>query len=523
MSGMLTPYSSGTPKVFKENKQSVKKTADQNQLLKISPEIFRLLGTYLGVNLDTYLANVCKVFNARKNKLSVVYASHLDVLFSKRFYEDVSDRNHLVGELIYDGKNARKDISYYLNLLRKHPLWKVTVKSAGNKNPFIDSVQIEELQITSLNINRELFIDSDNIHTINPPTDEYLHSISKLPLKSLYIGDCSKITDLGLFFLRSLQLQSLKLDGCSLLSDSALACLGKMPLIMLHLNAFKVSDFRSPQIGDQGMASLQQLPIEKLYLQHTKITDKGMVSIASLPLKSLTLFNCYDVTPKGLIPLREKTSLNQLSMGGKLATHGIKCLVGKRAEERTDQGSILYSRARRTITSFFDTSRWPDFSEAEKTVLDTIGNVTVIDNGLYNPIRPIPLTDLSLGSSKDVTDETLYLIAKNFPTLKKLDAGYCQKITNNGLSALKPLKLTELDLSRCPDISDYGLGHLSGMPLRKLNILGSSYISPDGVCKLRAIPTLEEVVVGFSKEPSAAEKRALDQLPFRVQILPLDS
>ena len=86
---------------------------------------------------------------------------------------------------------------------------------------------------------------------------------------------------------------------------------------------------------------------------------------------------------------------------------------------------------------------------------------------------------------KNVTDLVHF---RAFP-LQQLTLG-CYDITNDGLSYLKNMPLTNLGLCGCDRITDEGLVHLKNMPLQTLVFSWCDLITDVGLSHLKKMPLI---------------------------------
>jgi len=122
-------------------------------------------------------------------------------------------------------------------------------------------------------------------------------------VKEVYFQNCS-INESGLKHLRNLPVEKLFLSGCSISDREADEIAALKDLKILSLN--------ETWVGDETLAHLTGLPLEKLYLNNTFISDKGVQNLKGLPLKKLYLEGT-DITNKGIFSI-SKLSLTALNV-----------------------------------------------------------------------------------------------------------------------------------------------------------------------------------------------------------------
>lgn len=133
--------------------------------------------------------------------------------------------------------------------------------------------------------------------------DRHLSNLRGVPLNTLVMGGCQRITDEGVKFLKGFPLTDLTLDSPHITSKGILALEG-LPLTRLHLTFCGV-------LGDEILKSFKKMPLRDLSLGywnenrvgHT-ITDSGLQYLWDLPLTKLNLALCELVTVDGCLALR---------------------------------------------------------------------------------------------------------------------------------------------------------------------------------------------------------------------------
>ena len=225
----------------------------------------------------------------------------------------------------------------------------ISVNTAANRS-WVDNYQMEEIlafpRLTSLTVEGPSIDDS-----LAPKIAEQA-GLEFLSVQATLIGDEGIAQFAGLKFLKVIDLRL-----CSLVTDAALETLSTMP----ELRAVRVS---GTNVTDAGIAALLKLPqlseldlrncrgvtkaaIEKLAekktlrmlkiggekiddsvlevvakleglqglsLDNCPITDAGVGKLAGLPLADLTLYQCANVTDKGLAFLAEANELTKLTL-----------------------------------------------------------------------------------------------------------------------------------------------------------------------------------------------------------------
>jgi len=105
------------------------------------------------------------------------------------------------------------------------------------------------------------------------------------------------------------------------------------------------------------------------------------------------------------------------------------------------------------------------------------------------------LRALQIRSCLRIDDSTIAELAAGLPNLEKLDIGYCQKVGDGGLQALKALRwLRELNLEYCDRISDVGVTQtLPSLPKLQILSLEGTRVRNDSVQVLARCPGLQEI------------------------------
>lgn len=225
----------------------------------------------------------------------------------------------------------------------------ISVNTAANRS-WVDNYQMEEIlafpRLTSLTVEGPSIDDS-----LAPKIAEQT-GLQSLSVQATLIDDAGIAQLAGLKFLKVIDLRL-----CSLITDKALETLSTMP----QLRAVRVS---GTNVTDAGIAALLKLPnlseldlrncrgvtkaaIEKLAdkkslsmlkiggekiddavleivgklrtltglsLDNCPITDAGVAKLAGLPLSDLTLYQCANVTDKGVAFLADANDLTRLTL-----------------------------------------------------------------------------------------------------------------------------------------------------------------------------------------------------------------
>lgn len=148
-------------------------------------------------------------------------------------------------------------------------------------------------------------------------TGSELHHLGGLPLDTLSLQSCPRLSDLSLEGLRGLLLTSLNMSWCNRLEGSGFSHLKKMPLGYLDLgHCLGVEDLEGLQdlpltslklrsCGEvRSLKDLCGMPLTSLDLGWTGIRDNDFVGWGGMPLTDLSLDFCKWVPREGLEQLR---------------------------------------------------------------------------------------------------------------------------------------------------------------------------------------------------------------------------
>lgn len=202
-------------------------------------------------------------------------------------------------------------------------------------------------------------------------------------------------------------------------------------------------------------------------------TDEWIPFLMTLPLTSLSLSVCE--LQQGLQWITQRGAFQSLHL------HDCYRL--------TD--SVLQYLGHLKLTSFSLTNGLTlavdglrGLSSHPLTSLNLTGS-QVSDNDLSH-LGGLPLTDLNLSCCLTLTDTGLqHLIRLSLATL---NLNWCSLLSDNGLRHLANMPLTKLSLSHCTNITNGGLQHLTLMPLTTLSLSGCYCITDEGLQTLTNLP-----------------------------------
>lgn len=331
------------------------------------------------------------------------------------FKEDCSEKNEYLNQLNQELRENESKIDNYIKIINKFIL------------------DFEEISVP-VKIN----LSFCNV------TDENVKFLSKLPLESLDLKGCKKITDKGVEYLKeNLSLKDLNLS-CSNITNKSLEIVKEMPLHTLNLSYCK-------QLKTEGLMQLGEISsLKSLNLNFCQVSDELLQYLKSLSLKNLEMAGTL-ITDEGLMQLKEMISLESLSLA--------------RCKEITDDGLKQLKQMK-----------------LRSLILDWC---SITDKGLTELKEMVSLEHLSLARCKEITNEGLKQLKQM--KLRSLNIDSCSQVTDKGLKHLKNLQLISLNIGACKKITDLGLAYLLKMPLQSLN-LNWCKITDQGLEKISKLP-----------------------------------
>ena len=205
-------------------------------------------------------------------------------------------------------------------------------------------------------------------------------------------------------------------------------------------------------------------------LRGRRITDTGLSNLSGLPLQFLSIIGSELVRGSGLANLRGMP-LAQIILGlPNFQEEYIAHLVGLPLQQLD-----LHECGEIGELGIFYLSRM-------KLIRLDLGRLNFNGRGLDNLIT-LPLHRLWFSLSPHVDDQLLTCLSR-MCYVHTLWLCYCDKITDEGLKNIKPLKLESLDLRHCRTITNTGLKHLTTHSLRSLILAGCTSITDEGLSVL---------------------------------------
>ncbi len=159
-----------------------------------------------------------------------------------------------------------------------------------------------------------------------------------------------------------------------------------------------------------------------------RVTDAGLAYLGRTPtLRELGVFECANVTDKGIGALCRSNSLEALSLYN---------------PNLTDK-SLLHISKLKGLKSL------------------VLGSTQLTDDGIAAHLAGLALESLMLQNCINLTDKALLSLAK-IRTLRSLKLAVCPCFTDKGIEALAALEnLEEFHIWNCPGVSNAGLTMLS--------------------------------------------------------------
>lgn len=275
-------------------------------------------------------------------------------------------------------------------------------------------------------------------------------------------------------------------------------------------------------VTDDDVSALTELPLSVLKLnKQSKITDKSLAAIARMHgLRELSLKDTQ-ITSQAVLQLQELPNLRKIDLSD--------C---KNLDDRI--GEPLGKMKSLTCVDLF-------FSPIGDGCLKQIADLPVthmflrgtkITNAGLRYISKMPMTNFSMGDTKNINDESLAIVASQFPHLQYLNLQGCPSVTDKGIKHLTSLKqlsdlrlpreygitdaafkslakiasLDQIFLDETP-VGDLGIRELSGHPrIHFLNLPGTR-VSDGCVGYLLKMPSLRTVNLRDTKVSEEGRKR----------------
>ncbi|MCL2347881.1 MAG: hypothetical protein FWC50_06410, partial [Planctomycetaceae bacterium] len=354
------------------------------------------------------------------------------------FFTDQQGDQHAV----LKGKDV--SVSDLIDLEKQYPLLKFV--TLNNCDHFTDS-DLEHLK-SMTQIKGLAFIQCPNV---NGTGLKYLEDMPQW--EALLFAECDKINDASLENLKYLkQLRSLNVGHCPI-SDNGLERLKESAA---KLKSLTLSG--CPNITDEGLKHLAGLKeLEKLYLYSLdKVTASGLENLKELPkLKTLSFYGCPNIIDAGLKHLAGLKNLESLDLTGcdKVTDKGIAELQKALPNCKISHGSNNQPPNQPngnapTKLSF----RWDAQTGEQEAML----------------------------TGKDINANDLLDLVKNNPSLKAIQLGVCDHLTDADLECLKNLtQLKKISFNQCPAINGTCFKYFKDLPQLEILVLVGNVADAD--------------------------------------------
>ncbi|XP_071092180.1 F-box/LRR-repeat protein 14-like [Haliotis cracherodii] len=349
-------------------------------------------------------------------------------------------------------------------------------------------------------------------------------------LQKLDISICTEITDSGIAAIATnlTQLRSLKANKCRQITDNSVKLFKYMPLLeslelsecyelfskgmiqglcsgiqskLTHLNLSCCTTLTDYFVVELTIAvpSLVHLDLGSLF----NITDISVHAIAKRLkyLRFLRLAWCKELSDKGLLGLDELDDSKYETHV--LDGHNGQCRCTRRHSE---QGSNIFKKPSGSggkdkkmsvgdleamVKNGGDLYSLSNLSGLRTLDLSSCSKFT--DFGLKEAIKFKELRSLSLGMVHGMTNESIFAIARNNPSLEDVHLNQCIKITDAAVEALtsKCPRLAHLDVSSCDRLTNHTLYYVQTncQRLRHLDVSYCSGMTSEAVDKLEVSMT----------------------------------
>lgn len=360
---------------------------------------------------------------------------------------------------------------------------------------------------------------------LNPVGDDLTRHLGRLTgLVHLQLNQCG-LTDVGVERLETLsKLQYLDVNWSPGITDRGLSVVERMPQLGT-LSLINTS------VTDKGLSSLHQLPLEALFLSHTKVTDAGMTVLSQLrtlevldlqgtsvgddgvaQLSSLSKLRMLALqktalTDQGMKHLATVRSLQTLHVGGtKVTADGIAELQKALPNCKITNELLPSEPPKPTVAEFAQWMKQVASRSADGQVVEVVKKLRELkpefDGNFSHKVEKGAVTELLI-TSAHIVDISPIRALSELKTLRLAGTGPNQIGQLVDLSPLAGMKLTSLDCSftRVKDLSP-----LKGMKLTKLNC-GNTEV--DDLSPLAQMP-LTDLSCGYT---SISDLSPLKEMP----------
>lgn len=285
-------------------------------------------------------------------------------------------------------------------------------------------------------------------------------------LKTLLLAKCRQITQQSVCQLHNLnQLERLDMSSCSLITTNGLK-LGLCTGTVKNLTYLKIVACCSVHDSFAIEASRHLQHLTHLDLSSCKIGDLSVVAFSYrlLNLENLCLAWCQDITDDGLLGTLDPDSPRRDSWKGDGDCDLCRCtrqhhLIPCKTLPLPDPPGGLVCHRSLTPEELVPISHLRRLK-----TLDLTSCRKLTDKSITEVVNFPQLKKLHLGLMPQITDASLFAIARNVPALEELALPQCGRITDSGIKELarKLRRLSLLNVSNCDLLSNQSVEALFG-------------------------------------------------------------
>jgi hypothetical protein len=299
-------------------------------------------------------------------------------------------------------------------------------------------------------------LDLTNRSRTHQITDQGMAFIGKLfRLQALNLSGRRNMTDVGLAHISRLPLKSLRLKKCSM-QDSNLRSLANLSTTLEYLDLGENRD-----VTQAGLSAILGPLLTSLDLSQIDVSDASAALVATLPLKELNLSGS-SITDPGLAQLKNLSCLTHLNLAG--------------SRNLTDAGCARFFQEatcplERLVLRFCHPRRFIHSLERFQTLTHLDLQHSGLTDEQLAPLGKLPLlTHLNLVHNNRITPDGLRAL-RHLP-LKSLNLGYCVPLLNDeGMESVALFRqIEDLDLAGSSEITGNGFAALANLPLRSLHL-----------------------------------------------------
>ena len=381
-------------------------------------------------------------------------------------------------------------------------------KVAWNKQIYVPyrSDRSYVINLTRFAMTRSLTINQ----WVNLNDDDLIH-LRKMPLEVLIL-ESKTIFGEGLRHLTGLPLRRLTLHG-SMVTDAGLVNLSHMSLEYLSLINW------SGHLAGWGLMNLNGMPLVEIEFRVARLADNCLLRLIDLPLQKLHLksFTAGTLAVSYLARMTHLTDLRCMFIGNVLIQSDfIKLPVRKLRLWRGHviiNDPMLYVVGRMSCIRYLWVADYDNITEAGWAHLQQMKNLQSLrlkNCGVTDSVMrlmPPNLTELNIGSCKDLTDQFLTDARKMFPRLTILNMNHCTWVSDKSVAIMSSLPIKQLDLSYTA-VTDKSVAILSSLPITQLD-LSRTAVTDSCVDSILSMSLLEQVCLEYCKNISEMVARRL--------------